>query len=134
MTLPPPDLIGAIVGAVFGSILDQSGVAETVRQKLGLDPTRRAFERALTRAIGEFQQLHPRWYAELFDASFLQHEGAPVLAQLLLRDGVADPSELADRWATSLTMRDGEQRSHHTRELEPVAAALLELLGHELKA
>ncbi|HEU4324537.1 MAG TPA: NACHT domain-containing protein, partial [Roseiflexaceae bacterium] len=33
-----------------------------------------------------------------------------------------------------LTMRDGEQRSHHTRELEPVAAALLELLGHELKA
>ncbi|HEU4329112.1 MAG TPA: HEAT repeat domain-containing protein [Roseiflexaceae bacterium] len=134
MTLPPPDVIGAIAGAVFGYLLEQTDVAGRVRQQLGLDPMRRAFGRALERAIGEFKRQHPRWYAELFDASFLQHEGAPVLAELLLRDGVADPSELADRWAVSLNIRDGEQRSHHTRALEPVAATLLELLGHELKA
>jgi HEAT repeat protein/energy-coupling factor transporter ATP-binding protein EcfA2 len=132
--LPPPDLIGAISGSVFGYLLEQTGVAEQVRARLGLDPTRKAFERALSRAIARLQAEQPDGYANLFDASFFQHEGAPILAQFLLRDGHPDPVELAARWAESLALANPERRGVWTRSVEPLAAAFLDHLAHELKA
>jgi hypothetical protein len=60
--LPPPDLIGAIAGGVFSYLLEQSGVADPVRARLGLDPTRKAFERALSRAVSALQGEHPGWF------------------------------------------------------------------------
>jgi len=72
--------------------------------------------------------------AELFDASFLEHEGALVLAQFLVPDGHPDPSELALRWADSLNMRNRERRTTLVRELEPAATDFLQYMTSALKA
>jgi HEAT repeat protein len=130
--IPSPDLIGAVTGSVFGYLLEHAGVADRVRGILRRDPTRRAFERALGSALGSFQAQYPQRSTDLFDSSFLQHEGAPVLAQFLLRDGDADPFTLAARWADSLAIHRPDQRTIYTRELEPVAATFLDLFARAL--
>ncbi len=127
-------ILGPIVEAIFGYVLEQSGLAERLHERLKGDPIRRAFERALRRAFDEFEAQHPAWVAANFDASFFAHEGAEPLAQFLRRDGQPDPSDLAARWADSLHMRNPELRNKTTRELEPVAADLLDKLNHALKA
>jgi predicted NACHT family NTPase len=76
---------------------------------------------------------YPQWETDLFDASFLETEGAPILAQFLIRDGHPDAGELAARWADSLGMHRPEHRVILVRELEPVAADFLDYLAHELK-
>ena len=97
------------------------------------DPQKKAFERALKRALEHLETNHGEWVAQLFDGSFLAHEGAPVLALFLVRDGQPDPSEMAKLWADSLRLK-GEQRTTHIRELEPVTADFFSSLSHALKA
>jgi len=128
------DILSAFTEAVFGYLLDQSGLADGVRRWLGREPTRLAFRRALGRATEAFKERHPEWWDSLFDLSFFQHEGAPILAQFLVRDGHPDPGELAARWADSLSVRDPGRRTVYTRQVEPSAADFLESLARELKA
>ncbi len=71
---------------------------------------------------------------DYFDASFFQHEGAPVLVQFVLIDGRPDASDLATRWADSLNLRDLERRTFYVRQLEPIALDFLEDLTQTLKA
>ena len=129
-------VLQSITEKVISYVLDQSQVRIEgwVRTKLGLDPTQQAFRRALSTAIEKFEQAYPQWVASLFNADFLEKEGAPILAQFLVRDGHPDPSKLAALWADSLNIRQSEPRTMHTRELEPVAADFLEYLAQALKS
>jgi type II secretory pathway pseudopilin PulG len=105
MPIPEP-ILSAIVEAIFGYVLEQSGSADWLREKLGRDPAKRAYARALDSAIDEFRGQHPEAEEQLFDESFLQREAAPILAQFLLRDGRPSPNALANAWADSLRIRD----------------------------
>jgi len=124
-----------IVEKVFSYALDQGqGVIEDwVRKKLNLDPKQQAFKRALKRAYNKFEKKYPQWAADLFNASFFEHEGAPILAQFLVRDGHPDPSELATYWADSLNIRNSERHTTLVRDLEPAATDFLDYLAQELK-
>ncbi len=68
-----------------------------------------------------------------FDASFFEHEAAPILARFLVRDGYPDPNELAARWADTLNIKQPERRIFYTRELELVAADFLSSLANHLR-
>ena len=129
-------ILTAIAEAVFGYLIDKHGdrLGDWARDKRGRDPIKKAFKNALKETITQFEQRHPQWIADYFDASFFEHEGAPILAQFLIRDGHPDPSELAARWADTLNIRRPERRAFYIRELEPVAADFLNFLAYQLKA
>jgi len=126
----------AIVQKAFTYALDQgqNKVVGWAQDKLGLEPRQQAFKRALDKAYKQFEKHYPQWTADLFDASFLEHEGAFVLAQFLVRDGHPDPSALALRWADSLNMHNRERRTTLVRELEPAATDFLQYMTSALKA
>ena len=129
-------VLTAIVQKAFNYALDQgqNKVVGWAQDKLGLEPKQQAFKRALSKAHKKFEKQYPQWAADLFDASFLEHEGAQVLAQFLVLDGHPDPSELALRWADSLNMRNRERRTTLVRELEPAATDFLQYMTSALKA
>ncbi|HEX6288034.1 MAG TPA: HEAT repeat domain-containing protein [Herpetosiphonaceae bacterium] len=133
MPIPEP-ILGALVEAMFGYILDQSGVSDWVRDKLGRDPAKRGYVRALNAAMTTFEAEYPQAEDSLFDANFLECEAVPILAQFLIRDGRPDPFALADKWVSSLGVRDGERRATLVRERVPEAAHFLDLLSQALKA
>jgi len=126
----------AIVQKAFDYALDQgqNKVVSWAQDKLGLEPRQQAFKRALSKAYKQFEKRYPQWAADLFDASFLEHEGTLVLAQFLVRDGHPDPSALALRWADTLNMRSRERRTTLVRELEPAATDFLHAMTSALKA
>ena len=126
-------VLAAIAKAVFGYLLQQVNISDHVRRLLNREPKQLAFQRALGKALEQLKREHPKWTSALFDASFFEKEGAPVLAQFMIRDGHPDPSELAARWADSLNIRQPERRTTLTRELEPVAADFLDNLAKALK-
>jgi HEAT repeat protein/energy-coupling factor transporter ATP-binding protein EcfA2 len=127
-------LLVNIVEKVFDYLLDQTDIQGRLRDKLGLNPTRRAFHHALGKAAKQFEQKHAQWVESLFDLSFFAKEGSSILAQFLLPDGHPDPSVLAERWAEAINILQPERRSVYVRELEPVAADFLGTLARELKA
>jgi hypothetical protein len=75
-------IVDAVIAYTFEKSADQLG--ERVRERLGLDPTKKALKEALGQAFEHLSQRHPQWVADNFDASFFEHEGAPVLAQFLV--------------------------------------------------
>jgi hypothetical protein len=127
-------LLTAITDKVFSYLLEKIGLEDWLRDKLDLNPTRKAFQHALDSAARQFEQKHQQWVTALFDLSFFEKEGASVLAQLLLPDGHPHPSDLAECWATSINIRRPEQRSAYIRELEPITADFLNDLARALKA
>ena len=126
-------VLTAVVEAVFALIVETSGATEWLRDKLGIDPIKRAYGRALERAISQLEMNHPHEYADLFNASFLALEGAPVLAQFLIRNGRPNPTALTDLWADSLGIHDPQRRAALLRKLEPVSADFLADLAHAMK-
>ena len=94
-------IIGAIVEAIVGYTLDQSGLGDWVHSRLRGASAKRALTRALTAALDSTAQKHPAEVASLFDTSFLQHEGAQVIGQLLWRHGRPTGSALAETWPTA---------------------------------
>jgi len=99
----PEALFSAIAEAVFGYLLQQSGLAERARAVLGRDPQRLAFQTALTRAYTAFARQYPEWTVSLFDEAFLKSEPViPLLADLLTRRGRPDPAKLARQFAIYL--------------------------------
>ena len=126
-------VLTAIVDSVIGYAFDQGGIGDRLRDVLKRDPIKTAYKNALRSTFEDFEKQHPDWTANLFDESFLQHEGASVLAKLLQRDRHATPSELAEKWADSLRIKEPDRRTAYMRELEPVAADFLVLLSAALK-
>ncbi|MEW5985856.1 MAG: HEAT repeat domain-containing protein [Chloroflexota bacterium] len=131
---PTLTLAGAITEAVFGYVLGKVDPADKLREKLQLDPVRLAYHRALARALDRWQAQDTAWRATLFNQAFLQEDGAPVLAQFLLRHGRPTASDLAARWSDRLNVTDPERRTVHARAVEPAAADFLDLVAHELKS
>lgn len=129
-------VLAAIADAVFAYLVTKYGdtLGDWVRSRAGREPMRKAFKNALGRTFAQLEQQYPQWVANQFDASFFEHEGAPILAQFLVRDGHLDPCELAARWADALNLRQPERRTFYTRQLESVASDFLTLLAHHLKA
>jgi HEAT repeat protein len=123
-------VLTAIADAAIG-YLTESGM-EKVSEKFLSDSKKRAFGRALSVAIAKLEAEHPEWVLALFDANFFSKEGAPVIAQFLIRDGKPDASELAKLWADSMGLK-GEKRTARVRELEPAAADFLQNLAQALK-
>ena len=70
-------------------------VDDRIRKKLGLDGVQKAFMYALRRTFEKFEKQYPQWSVELFDMSFFEHEGAPILALFLIRNGHPNPTDLA---------------------------------------
>ena len=128
-------VLTTVAERTFNYALDQgqSIIEDWVRKMLGLEPKQQAFKRALNKAYKRFEKQYPQWASDLFNASFLENEGAPILAQFLIRDGHPDPSELATCWADSLNIRNPERRTTLVRELEPAATDFLGDLAQELK-
>ncbi len=128
-------ILTTISEQVFSYALEQSQsiAGDWVRKKLNLDPKQQAFKRALNKAYQKFENKYPQWATDLFNASFLGNEGAPILAQFLIRDGHPDPSELAIRWAESLNIRNPERHTTLVRELEPAVSDFLDYMASELK-
>jgi hypothetical protein len=126
-------LLSAVVEAVFGYVLQQSGLAEKVRGSLGRDLQRLAFKIALSRAYTAFARNYPQWTASLFDEHFVTHRAAPFLACCLARDAGPDPAGLAATWADQLNL-EGERRQPIIAELTPASAAFLSWLESELRA
>ena len=126
-------VIGAISKAVFAYLLQQSGLGDQVRRLLGQDPQQKAFQNALQKALLQLEQQHPDWTADFFNERFFQNEGAPTLAQVLLRDGHPNPSALASRWADSLKLQEviGPVRFGRTNHLFEFIVTGEALLGME---
>src|SRR5690348_10747549 len=123
----------ACAANVLKYVAKDPGLHRNAKQALGLDPTKRAFARALTSAVRRFEEQHSDAASSLLDDSFFRHEAVPILAQFLLIDGTPHPSELAERWADSLNLRF-PARTEHVRQFEPVAADFLDALVQALKA
>src|SRR5947209_5894278 len=92
-------ILQIITDRVFTHILNQSQnkIDNLILNKLRLDPTHQAFKHAFRAAFECFEQKYPHWKSDLFDLSFFEHEGVPILAQFLMRNHHPDPSELAAR-------------------------------------
>lgn len=127
-------LIQVVADNVFGYILEQSGAGEKIRNKLIRGPLEAAFQRALQKAFRQLEQQHPHWAAAFFDLHFFEHQGAPILAQFLLRDGQPDPEALAHAWAASLDPTPFLTRAAHIEELLPIATHFIMTLDQALKA
>ncbi len=126
-------LLAAVTEAVFGYLLEKADLAGRVRQWLGQDPSRLAFQRALGRAYIALARQYPEWTASLFDQNFLAGPAAPELAQLLTRSGRPDPAIIARRWAAYLGITDLDRWAGRLRELTAVCADLIHYLESELK-
>lgn len=121
----------AVISYAVGKEADQ--ISDKIRDILGRDPTKRAFQAALNEAFINLDKQHPQWVASCFDANFFAHEGAPILAQFLTMNGHPRPDELARRWADALNIRDQERRTHYISDLEPIAADFLHDMAQQLK-
>ena len=111
--------------------LSQSGLGDTLRKALGREPAQKAFRRATKKALEEFEEAHPALAGILLDAEFFEGESAPILGQFLVRNAQPDASQLASRWAESLT-RTGDDH-FFVRDLEAPAVDLLGFLANALK-
>lgn len=129
-------MISKIAEKVFSYASDKSqGAVESwMRDKLGLEPRKQAFKKALSKACKQFENNYPQWAASLFNASFFENEAAPVLAQFLASNGNPDPYQLAALWADSLNMHNSEQRTTLVRDLEPAATDFLDYMASALKS
>jgi hypothetical protein len=126
-------LLSAVVEAVFGYVLDQSGLAEKIRASLGRNLQQLTFKIALSRTYTAFARNYPQWTVSLFDEHFLAHRAAPFLACCLTRDAAPDPAGLAAAWADQLGL-EGQRRQQRIAELTPVCATFLDWLDAELRA
>lgn len=117
----------------YASEKGQNIIEKWVRDRLGLELRKQAYKRALEKAYKKFEKKYPEWAANLFNASFLENEGADVLAQFLVQDGHPNPSDLASLWADSLNLSKPERRTNLVRELEPAATDFLDYMASALK-
>lgn len=125
-------LLGAIAEAVIGYSLEQSGLGDRVRAALDRDPVNRAYARALGIAIHAVEDSEPQLASRLFDASFLQREARPVLAQLLWPHGRPTGAQLAAAWADSIRLQ-GKTRDDALLEITPAAERFLTSLEDAAK-
>lgn len=124
-------IAGAIVEAVFSHLLEQSEVGDRIRRRLGRDPQRIAFKKALQAAYDTFAAKYPDMASSLFDLHFLQYGAAPLLAGCLRPKHSPDATELARVWAKQLRKDTDPQ---FLSSILPAAADFLEILDAALRS
>lgn len=125
-------VIGAVAEAVFSYILGEMSLAEKIRRRLGRDPVKLAYRKALTRAYTAFVRQYPDVAAALFNESFLANEALPFLVkQITTRLGKPDPALLAKAWASSISPLPVSNETMETATLG--SAYFLERLEDELR-
>lgn len=125
-------LLAAITEAVFGYLLEQTGLTSKMRAWLQGDPQHLAFQVALAQAFTKFAQSYPSWTSSFFDEHFLKGRAAPLLARFLTPDGPPSSTELASAWADELKLKR-ETREQHIAELTPAASAFVGWLRAALR-
>lgn len=133
-----PILIESITGAVFDLLLEQTDAKGRIVSGIGrltgqeLDPIRRAFGNALKRTCDAFNETYPTAAAEGMDLSFLEKEGAHILAQFLNPYGEPNPQLLADAWIHSMPLQGRTLESSDKLELFSVTSSFLKILEKQL--
>ncbi|MGB0385081.1 MAG: AAA-like domain-containing protein [Ardenticatenaceae bacterium] len=117
----------------FNHLLTQSGVSDKVREWLGREPERLAFQVALAGAYNTFAGKHPQWAATLFDEHFLKNSAAPLLLRCLPPADPPDPAELAGAWAGQMSGNKGRQE-RCIAEVTPIASEFLREFEKQLRA
>ncbi len=126
-------LLSAVTEVVFGHLLVKS--EPRLREWLGRDPAKLAFQTALARAYMPFARQYPQWTASLFDETFLTRDHvARELSRQLTRDGHPDPALLASAWIEYFPAANRADREGWIGRLTPVLADFLCWLDAELKA
>jgi hypothetical protein len=108
---------------VVGMVMQNKGVQTALLRKIGRHPVERAVAAALAATVAEPEQYHPGWAAALFDASFFEHEAAPVFADVITRGRAPSAIDLARRYVASLG--PNRQARQSIRQAELVAADAL---------
>jgi hypothetical protein len=128
-------LVSAATEAIFGYILDKSGLSDRFRVIIGREPHKMVFEIALLRAYTNFAQRYPQWAGSsgFFDEHFLKHSAVPILARCLLRDGPPNATELASAWVSQFQLT-GDAQHMKIAEVSIPADYFLSCLDAELRA
>ncbi|WKZ39691.1 MAG: AAA family ATPase [Anaerolineales bacterium] len=121
----------AVAEAVFSYVITTLDPVQPIKKRLGREPARLAFQKALSRAYSAFARQYPEYTASLFDQTFLTGAGAPELAKLLTRHLTPDPAIFAQAWGTSIGL---DINSPFCREATKPAADFLNWLETELKS
>lgn len=123
-------LLPAITETVFGSLAEATGLSDWLRQRLGRDPEKLAFQHALTQALTDATQTFPgrdlRYFAEV-----LRDVGGPLLARTMQpAANLPTADELTQLWLTHLTI---DSAIHYRQEFERFAVIFLERLFHHIE-
>jgi len=123
-------LIPAIVETVFGSLAEAAGLSDWLRQRLGRDPEKLAFQQALTQALTDSATHFPgrdlRYFAEI-----LRDIGGPLLARTLQPAApLPTADELTNVWLNHLTV---DSLIHYRAEFTQFATDFLDRLQFHLE-
>ncbi|MCD5312330.1 NACHT domain-containing protein [Kineosporia babensis] len=117
-------VVWRIAGGVVGAALKSAPVKNTALRAVGREPLQLAVKNSLAKALEVLQERHPGWTGSLFDASFLEHEAAPLIARVITRGQQVVPADLARSYVRSLS--SSGERLPLVREVEPAATTFLE--------
>ena len=123
-------LIPAITETVFGALAEATGLSDWLRQRLGRDPERLAFQSALTQALTIAAHSFPGRDLRYFTET-LRDVGGPLLARTL-QPGASwpTPEELTQLWLNHLTI---DSAIHYRQEFAAFATLLLDQLNQHIE-
>lgn len=121
--------ISAVTEAVFSHLLPKA--EPKLRQWLGRDPAKLAFQTALAQRYTRFDRSHHEWTAALFDDAFLCRPDVSWELSRLLTDGeTPDVGVMAGAWAEYF---GAGRRERRVEEITPVIADFLAGLKSDLR-
>jgi hypothetical protein len=127
-------LIASVAAKTFEFALSGSRLDTTVRQLLGRDAVKQAFEQSIESAVAANRFRHPDWADSIPEMTANSHEASKILAELLKRDGHPDPLQLAQAWMENLILQRQETKVIWLQQLEQLASDFLTALSDSLKS
>lgn len=94
---------------------------------------RAALRKAQTQAYQRFAKQHPQWANSLFDAYFLSHGAAPLIARAIDPTNRPAPYEFAVAWFEQCKAPDATARQADITDVVAAAADFLRCLEAELQ-
>lgn len=123
-------LIGAIVETVFGSLAEASGLSDWLRQRLGRDPEKLAFQHALMQALADSASHFPGCDLQYF-TEILRDIGGPLLARTLQPAAtLPNTEELTELWVNHLEI---DKTTHYRSEFEQFVSHFLAKLIYQIE-
>ncbi len=123
-------LIPAITETVFGALAEAAGLSDWLRQRLGRDLEKLAFQSALTQALTAAAPTFPGRDLRYFTET-LRDVGGPLLARTLQPAASwPTPEELTQLWLNHLTI---DSAIHYRQEFATFATLLLDQLNQHIE-